>query len=67
MITARASGRSFSPDSVTEIESGAFRYCINLETIVIPDSLTEIDKNAFEGCAKIRIARKGEKGVKKYS
>ena len=41
------------PDSVTEIESGAFFGCTSLSGIEIPDSVTEIGSSAFFGCTSL--------------
>ena len=49
-------------DGISEIESGAFRYCDELESITIPDSVKIISsKNTyslsvgvFEGCKKLK-------------
>ena len=38
------------PDSVTNIEEGAFSGCTGLTSIVIPDSVTSIGYSAFSGC-----------------
>ena len=39
------------PEGVTKIESCAFEYCENLETVILPDSLKVIGDNAFFSCA----------------
>ena len=44
------------PDSVTEIEDGAFRAS-GLETIYIPDSVTEIGEAAFIDCSALQSVR----------
>ncbi len=41
------------PDTVTEIENGAFMDFYGLEYIGIPDSVTEIGDNAFNGCSQL--------------
>lgn len=41
------------PDTVTEIENGAFMDFYGLEYIDIPDSVTEIGDNAFNGCSQL--------------
>ena len=38
------------PNSVTEIESGAFSGCTGLTSITIPNSVTHIGESAFSGC-----------------
>ena len=38
------------PNTVTEIESEAARYCINLTALVIPQSVTTIQPRAFRDC-----------------
>lgn len=38
------------PNTVTKIESVAFRWCQNLKSITIPNSVTEIGSAAFDGC-----------------
>ena len=44
------------PNSVTEIEDGAFRDS-GLETIYIPDSVTEIGSGAFRKCSALQSVR----------
>ncbi len=41
------------PDTVTEIENGAFMDFCGLEYIDIPNSVTEISDNAFNGCSQL--------------
>ena len=41
------------PDSVTSIESLAFKNCRNLTNITIPDSVTSIGKSAFSDCTNL--------------
>ena len=41
------------PDSVTNIESGAFENCSQLLSVNIPDSVTSLGDYAFEGCASL--------------
>ena len=38
------------PESVTELENGAFYYCRNLSSIKLPDGITEIADDTFDGC-----------------
>ena len=38
------------PDSITEINQGAFFYCTGLTSVTIPDSVTSIGEQAFYGC-----------------
>ncbi|GEM_PF-5716153 len=42
------------PDSVTEIQGGAFSFCLDLTTVTIPDSVTVIDNSAFWGCSSLK-------------
>lgn len=41
------------PESVTSIESNAFKNCKNLKNIEIGSNVTSIGSNAFEGCANL--------------
>ncbi len=40
-------------DSVTTIGDGAFRNCVNLESVTLPDSVTSIGSEALRGCSAI--------------
>ncbi len=40
-------------DSITTIESGAFKNCTNLTEILLPQFLTDIAADAFEGCTNL--------------
>ena len=41
------------PNSVTQIQSGVFEECKNLETIIIPNSVTSILDSAFLKCVSL--------------
>ena len=41
------------PDSVTSIESYAFRGCSSLTSVTIPDSVTSIGSYAFQDCSSL--------------
>lgn len=41
------------PDSVTDINYGAFENCTNISSIMIPYNVTNIDDRAFRGCDNI--------------
>ena len=41
------------PNSVTSIDSRAFKGCNNLTSITIPESVTTIDVGTFEGCTSL--------------
>ena len=47
-------GVGIIPQGVTKIESGAFRGCANLTSIVIPDSVTTIGDEAFNSCYALK-------------
>lgn len=38
------------PNTVTKIESGAFKYCERLTSISIPNKITSLGKDVFYGC-----------------
>lgn len=40
--------------TVTSIGTGAFRGCVNLQSVVIPNSVTSIDYNAFTTCNNLQ-------------
>lgn len=41
------------PNSVKEIQWGAFMSCKNLSSIIIPEKITEISVSAFSGCSSL--------------
>ncbi|MDE5963120.1 MAG: leucine-rich repeat domain-containing protein, partial [Alistipes sp.] len=41
------------PDSVTEIEYGAFSGCSDLTSVTIGNSVTSIESDAFSGCSRL--------------
>ena len=43
------------PNGLTEIMSGAFYKCSDMEFIYIPSTVTKIDRNVFSGCDKLTI------------
>lgn len=45
------------PNSVTDINSGAFYGCVNLEQLDIPSSVEKIDDSAFWGCKNLSISK----------
>ncbi|MBO5146502.1 MAG: leucine-rich repeat domain-containing protein [Lachnospiraceae bacterium] len=48
------------PDSVTEIEYGAFMSCPDLTDVTIADSVTDIGAKAFEGTAWLKNWKAGD-------
>ena len=48
------SGSIIIPDSVTNIDSYAFRDCSSLTNITIPKSVTSIGSSAFWGCSSLK-------------
>lgn len=42
------------PDTVTEIESGAFNYCTSLTSVTIPGSVSVVGDQAFGGCSALK-------------
>ncbi|MET2999605.1 leucine-rich repeat protein, partial [Flavobacterium psychrophilum] len=42
------------PNSVTDIENGAFFSCSGLTSVTIPNSVTAIGKDAFAGCRSLK-------------
>jgi len=38
------------PETVTEIEEGAFSYCKRLTSVVVPDTVTKMNDGIFVGC-----------------
>ncbi len=52
---AAKEGTSFTvPETVTEIDEGAFSGCVNLEEIILPEHLTEIRNYTFQSCRKLQ-------------
>lgn len=41
------------PNSVAEIDTESFTYCINLTSVIIPDSVAEIGNRVFFGCRRL--------------
>ena len=48
-----AAGEIIIPNSVTNIEEGAFLYCTNLTSITISNKVTKIGIRAFGGCSNL--------------
>jgi hypothetical protein len=42
------------PEGVTEIEPGAFDWCLSLERVVLPYTLKTIGAGAFSGCVQLK-------------
>ena len=42
------------PETVTFIGEGAFRNCINLESVILPDNIKSIESYTFDGCKKLK-------------
>jgi len=42
------------PNTVLDIEAGAFKNCTGLEAVVLPEKLTRISKSLFEGCVNLK-------------
>ena len=40
--------------AVTKLDSGCFRDCTELTTIILPEALTAIGDDAFSGCSRLR-------------
>lgn len=47
----------YFPETIKDIEKGAFKGCIGLETINFPSALITIGKSAFESCSSITEVR----------
>ena len=41
------------PETVTDIEAGAFKYCDSLTAVQLPDGLTQIADGLFYGCSQL--------------
>lgn len=59
------SGRQFEvvtiPDTVTEIQSGAFSGNTKLKSISLPENLTRVSTTLFGGCTKLTSIKLGKK------
>lgn len=42
------------PAGITEIGEGAFRFCENLQELIVPEGVEMIGRNAFWGCTSLR-------------
>lgn len=53
-------GRSIEvPEGVREIGPGAFKECLQLQSVVLPSTLTRLGDEAFRGCSGLRSIRLG--------
>lgn len=48
------------PESVTAIDSNAFRSCVSLKEIKLPDGLEKFGDNVFYDCKKIKAEYNGK-------
>ena len=48
------------PEGYRRIEEGAFKDCVNLETVKLPSTLEYIAPDAFEGCTKLKYETVGD-------
>lgn len=48
------------PESLNNIESGAFQYCEELKELTIPVGLTKIENATFQGCTSLSVLKIGE-------
>ncbi|MDM8203674.1 leucine-rich repeat protein [Faecalicoccus acidiformans] len=55
------------PDTVTVIEEGAFKNCVNLDKVTIPVSVTTIEDNVFEGSNRVTIYCREGSAAHKYA
>lgn len=55
MTGVNASCADLRGTKIHTIESGAFRNCIDLESIYLPDSVTDIADDAFYGCLNLTV------------
>lgn len=54
-------------NSLLQLDSGIFKDCINLETLVLPDSLAQIGAEAFMNCYKLTSIDTPENLIKIYN
>lgn len=47
-------GNIVIPEGVEEIGEGAFRNCVNIESVTLPSTLKKIGKQAFSGCTNLK-------------
>jgi len=53
------------PETVKEIDKGAFNYCTNLKKITLPKYLEKIKPSVFENCEKLKTIEISEYTAKK--
>ena len=59
-----AGGDVVIPGNITEIDTGAFAYAVNITSLVIPETVTKIGRNAFLQCKELTAV--GIRGLVSY-